>query len=397
MANTIRIKRSTSTAAPTSLANAELAYSEQSSKLFYGVGTGGAGGTATSIVAIGGPGAYTTLDTAQTISGNKTFSGTVALGSATVTGLSSSSVSEGTNLYYTDARARSAISVNTATGLSYNSTTGVVALASIPNSALANSTITINGVATPLGGSTTTTSVTNSLGSTVTFQGTAGEIEVSTNSGTSTFTFGLPDNPQITGNLSVGGNAVITGNLTVNGTTTTLSSTEVVVADKNIVLANVTTPSDVTADGAGLTIKGTSDKTFNWVDATDSWTSSENINLASTKEFRINGTRVLNTDSLGSGVLYSSLTSVGTLTSGSLGAGFTTVAVARGGTGATTLTGYVKGNGTSAFTASATIPNTDISGLGTMSTQAASNVAITGGSITNLTTFDGVTIDGGTF
>lgn len=397
MANTIRIKRSTSTAAPTTLANAELAYSEQSSKLFYGVGTGGAGGTATSIVAIGGPGAYTTLDTAQTISGNKTFSGTVALGSATVTGLSSSSVSEGTNLYYTDARARSAISVNTATGLSYNSTTGVVALASIPNSALANSTITINGVATPLGGSTTTTSVTNSLGSTVTFQGTAGEIEVSTNSGTSTFTFGLPDNPQITGNLSVGGNAVITGNLTVNGTTTTLSSTEVVVADKNIVLANVTTPTDVTADGAGLTIKGTSDKTFNWVDATDAFTSSEHINLASTKEFRINGTRVLNTDSLGFGVLYSSLTSVGTLTSGSLGAGFTTVAVARGGTGATTLTGYVKGNGTSAFTASATIPNTDISGLGTMSTQAASNVAITGGSITNLTTFDGVTLDGGTF
>jgi len=55
--NTIRIKRSTSTAAPTTLANAELAYSEQSSKLFYGVGTGGAGGTATSIVAIGGPGA----------------------------------------------------------------------------------------------------------------------------------------------------------------------------------------------------------------------------------------------------------------------------------------------------------------------------------------------------
>ena len=55
------------------------------------------------------------------------------------------------------------------------------------------------------------------------------------------------------------------------------------------------------------------------------------------------------------------------------------------------LAPYLKGNGTAAFTASATIPNTDISGLGTMSTQAASNVAITGGSI------DGVTLDGGTF
>jgi len=61
------------------------------------------------------------------------------------------------------------------------------------------------------------------------------------------------------------------------------------------------------------------------------------------------------------------------------------------------LTGYLIGNGTGAFTASTTIPNTAITGLGTMSTQAASSVAITGGSITNLTTFDGITIDGGTF
>lgn len=74
-----------------------------------------------------------------------------------------------------------------------------------------------------------------------------------------------------------------------------------------------------------------------------------------------------------------------------------TLSVGNGGTGATTLTGYLIGNGTGAFTASATIPNTAITGLGTMSTQAASSVAITGGSIINLTTFDGVTIDGGTF
>ena len=82
------------------------------------------------------------------------------------------------------------------------------------------------------------------------------------------------------------------------------------------------------------------------------------------------------------GALYATSTSA--LTTG-------TLPVASGGTGATTLTGYVKGTGTAALTASATIPNTDITGLGTMSTQAASNVAITGGTI------DGVTIDGGTF
>lgn len=59
-----------------------------------------------------------------------------------------------------------------------------------------------------------------------------------------------------------------------------------------------------------------------------------------------------------------------------------TLPVANGGTGATTLTGYVKGNGTSAFTANPTIPNTDITGLGTMSVQNASSVAITGGTAT---------------
>ena len=62
-----------------------------------------------------------------------------------------------------------------------------------------------------------------------------------------------------------------------------------------------------------------------------------------------------------------------------------TVPVANGGTGAATLTGYVKGNGTSNMTASSTIPNTDVTGLGTMSTQNANNVSITGGSISGAT------------
>ena len=75
----------------------------------------------------------------------------------------------------------------------------------------------------------------------------------------------------------------------------------------------------------------------------------------------------------------------------------TVLSVTNGGTGAATLTGYVKGSGTAALTASSTIPNTDITGLGTMSTQSAASVAITGGSITNLSTFDGITIDCGTF
>jgi hypothetical protein len=74
------------------------------------------------------------------------------------------------------------------------------------------------------------------------------------------------------------------------------------------------------------------------------------------------------------------VTSSGTITAAG------TLNVAHGGTGAVSLTGYVKGNGTSVMTASASIPNTDVSGLGTLSTQNANGVAITGGNI------DGVAI-----
>jgi hypothetical protein len=87
-----------------------------------------------------------------------------------------------------------------------------------------------------------------------------------------------------------GTDLTLSGNLTVNGTTTNINSTNLVVEDKNIVLADVATPSDSTADGGGITLKGASDKTFNWVDATDSWTSSEHINLASGKSYYMNGT-----------------------------------------------------------------------------------------------------------
>jgi phage-related tail fiber protein len=59
------------------LANAELAYNEVDDILYYGKGTGGAGGTASTIPAIAGPGAYATLTTTQTISGDKSFTGTV--------------------------------------------------------------------------------------------------------------------------------------------------------------------------------------------------------------------------------------------------------------------------------------------------------------------------------
>lgn len=127
---------------------------------------------------------------------------------------------------------------------------------------------------------------------------------------------------------------VITGNLTVNGTTTTLNSTTLTVDDKNIELGSVASPSDTTADGGGITLKGASDKTIVWTNSTDSWDFNQHVNIASGTEFKIAGTSVLTASTLGSGVTASSLTSVGTITSGTWQG--TTVAVAKGGTGATT-------------------------------------------------------------
>ena len=222
MPNTVRIKRRTSgsAGAPSTLENAELAFNEVDNTLYYGEGTGGAGGAASSILAIGGDGAFVNKTGAQTISGNKTFTGGFDISSATVSG------------------------------------------------------------------------------------------------------------------FTVTQNLVISGNLTVNGTTTTVNSTVVSLDDKNLELGSTASPSDSAASGGGITLKGTSDKTFNWIDSTDSWTSSEHIELASTKVFRIDGVNVLAKTYLGSTVTESHLTQVGTITTGVWNA--TDVAVAHGGTGAST-------------------------------------------------------------
>lgn len=320
MANTIRIKRRASGAAgaPTSLANAELAFNEVDDTLYYGKGTGGAGGTATTVEAIGGSGAFVSLTGAQTITGNKTFSGTV----------------------------------------SFSAVSGLTTI----------------------------------------------------------------------------GDATIGGNLTVNGTTTTVNSTTVTVDDKNIELGSVTSPTDTTADGGGITLKGSSDKTFNWSNTTDAWTSSEHLDLANGKAFYINATQVLSATALGTGVVSSSLTSVGTISGGTWQG--TAIALAYGGTGAATASGARTNLGlaigtdvqaydadlaalagvTSAadkvpyFTGTATadvatltsfgrslIDDADAAaarttlGLGTMAVQNASGVTITGGTI------DNVEIDGGSY
>ena len=92
---------------------------------------------------------------------------------------------------------------------------------------------------------------------------------------------------------ATGTSLVLSGDLTVNGTTTTINSTEITIDDKNLTLGSVASPTDAGADGGGLTLKGATDKTFSWIDATDSWTSSEHLDLATGKVLKVNGTEVL--------------------------------------------------------------------------------------------------------
>lgn len=574
MANILRIKRRAAggaAGAPGSLENAELAFNEQDDVLYYGEGTGGAGGSASQVIAIAGPGAFTTLSSNQTITGNKTFTGIIAVptpsanthattklyvdnlisnvnntisavatsftaagdtGNVTITsGTDTLTISGGTGLssvagatdtitinldntavtagsyglansvatFTVDAQGRltaagtSLISINAgqitgftedaqdaAAALLTNGThSGISATYDDANSKVnldvADFTITLAGDLTgsvtvnDLGNATLTATIaadsvtlgtdttgnyvgsvaagtgvsvsnTNVEGGTftvtnegvLTVAGTGNQIAVSAANGNVTFS--------LANDVTIPNNLTVTGDLLVQGNTTTLNTSTLAVEDKNIVLANTVTPSDSSADGAGITVKGSSDKTFNWVDSTDAWTSSEYLDLASGKAYMVNGAVVLSNTTLGSGVVNSSLTSVGTVTSGTWNAG--TISISHGGTGATSAANarinlgleigvnvqaydaelnaiagltsaadklpYFTGSGSAALadltsyardlisSANAAVARTTL-GLGTIAVQSASNVSITGGSITNLTTFDGITIDGGTF
>jgi len=565
MANILRIRRRTSGAAgaPSEIHNAELAFNEVDDILYYGEGTNGTGGTGTAL-AIAGPGAFTTLTSAQTISGDKTFSGTVIVPtpsgathavtkayvdalvgtvatSFTVAGNSGSpqtitsgtdtlTISGGTGLssvasatdtitlnlnntsvlpgsygatntvstFTVDAQGRllaagnSAISITSAAVTNFieaaqdaagelftNGThSGITATYDDENAKInlnvADFTITLGGdlsgsvTVTDLASATLTATIAadsvalgtdttgNYVGSVaagtgisvtntdveggtftvtnsgvVSVAGTANQVAVSGANGN--VTFSLPNDVTIPNNLTV------TGDLLVQGNTTTLNTSTLAVEDKNIVIANGST-TDAAADGAGITIKGATDKTLNWVDATDSWTSSENFDLAAGKTYAIGSSSVLSSTTLGATVVNSSLASVGTITTGTWNG--STISISHGGTGATTaaaartnlgltigtdvqgydaelaaLAGltsaadklaYFTGSGTASLTdltsygrdliasASAAVARTTL-GLGTIAVQNSNSVSITGGSITNLTTFDGITIDGGTF
>ena len=240
----------------------------------------------------------------------------------------------------------------------YGGTTNIASLTGTGNFTLAG-TLDVNSptISTT---STSTASVFNSNATTLNMGGAATTVSIGAS----------------TGNTTVNNNLVVTGNLTVNGTVQTINSTTVTVDDINIELGSVATPTNTTANGGGITLKGTTDKTWQWVSNTAAWTSNQQIditggtgayklanqdvltqdsasqitvgesgtwttvrlgtsattvsigastgtttvnndlNLATGKVFKINNTSVLSSTTLGSGVTGSSLTSVGTIGTG---------------------------------------------------------------------------------
>jgi hypothetical protein len=152
-------------------------------------------------------------------------------------------------------------------------------------------------------------------------------VTITDNTGSGSYTSGAL---VVTGGVGIGGTLNVQGDFNVQGTFTTINSTIVTVADKNIELGSVATPSDLTAEGGGITLRGATNKSINWYSGVG-WSSSESFSLASGNTYKIAGTNVLSATSLGTGVTNSSLTALGTITTGTWSA--TAITALYGGTG----------------------------------------------------------------
>jgi len=125
-----------------------------------------------------------------------------------------------------------------------------------------------------------------------------------------------------TASVDIAGDLKVSGNLIIQGDSFTINTTVLQVEDKNIELNKTTgTSSDLSADGGGITLKGTTDKTLSYSNEYTSWDSSENFNLAVGKTFGINHASVLSSTTLGSGVVNSSLQTFGNITALNLASG----------------------------------------------------------------------------
>lgn len=118
------------------------------------------------------------------------------------------------------------------------------------------------------------------------------------------------------GDVKVTGKIVVDGDLNISGSLNEVNLTELYVADKTINLNKGGSYS--TAPGSGLRVLGTSGIIAASIsyDADDNWSFDKSINLPAEKRIKINGIDVLTSDTLGNGILNSSLTKVGIIASG---------------------------------------------------------------------------------
>jgi cytoskeletal protein CcmA (bactofilin family) len=106
-------------------------------------------------------------------------------------------------------------------------------------------------------------------------------------------------NANVTGNFNIDGNVIIGGNLEVAGDSVTFRVGTAVVEDKNLEIAKIDVPTDTYANGGGLILKGSTDHTLLWDSTYQNWTSSEHVNIASGKSYKVNNNVVIDADRYG--------------------------------------------------------------------------------------------------
>jgi hypothetical protein len=400
MSNTIRIKRraaSGGAGAPSTLANAELAFNEASNILYYGTGTGGSGGSATSVIAIAGNGAFVDLSTSQTIGGTKTFSSTIQ---------GSISGNAGTATTWATARDLSLTGDATATLASVDGSanvSGALTLATVNSNVGTFTKLTVNGKGLV---TAATNAVLNDIG-TPTANYSFGGFKLTNladptsdqDAATKYYVDSVAQGLDVKASVK----AATTANITLSGAQT-IDGIAIVAGDR-VLVKNQTASQN---NGIYVADSGA------WARSADANTWDE---LVSAYTFVEEGSTYADTGwvctinaggTLGTTpITWSQFSGAGTYVAGTgltlSGNTFsiTNTAVTAGSYGAAskTLTATVNAQGQLTALADTNIAITlaQVTDAGTMASQNANNVNITGGSITNLTTFDGITIDGGTF
>jgi len=151
-----------------------------------------------------------------------------------------------------------------ATAVNIGAATGTLTLGNATITATNATSLALNGASPAITTTSTTASVFNSTVTTLNIGGAATTLSIGAATGTATI-----NNAEV----------VVTGNLTVNGTTTTVNSTTLTVDDKNIELGSVGTPTNTTANGGGITLKGATDKTITYASSDESWNMNIKLNV----------------------------------------------------------------------------------------------------------------------